>query len=114
MYIEREALYKTIAKNVEVFDGTGSVIKGQCLEHILTSEPADVAEVVHGRKIIHKRHRGFHWIKCHLCNHEFQSNKPYSEDVEYCSECGKKLDDTFQNYCPNCGAKMDGERRSEE
>ena len=30
-------------------------------------------------------------------------NKP----VDYCSACGKRLDDTFQRYCPNCGAKMD-------
>lgn len=74
---------------------------------------ADFVEVKHGRKIVHKRHRGFHLIDCPLCNGSFQSNEPYSEDVEYCSECEKKLDDTFQNYCPNCGAKMDGERKKD-
>lgn len=29
--------------------------------------------------------------------------------VDYCSECGKRLDDTFQNYCPNCGARIGGD-----
>ena len=89
-YIEREAIYKTIAKNVEVFDGTGSVIKGQCLEHILTSEPADVVEVVHGywEEVIGD-------IRCSVCK--------ISQDN------GHK-----HNYCPECGAKMDAERRSEE
>jgi len=67
-----------------------------------------VVEVRHGRKIIHKRHRGFYRIECPICKGNFPSNKPYTEEIEYCSECGKKLDDTYQNYCPNCGAKMDG------
>lgn len=26
----------------------------------------------------------------------------------YCSECGKRGDDTFLNFCPNCGADMRG------
>lgn len=69
---------------------------------------ADVAEVRHGRKITHKRHRGFYSIECPVCEGKFPSNKPYTEEIEYCSECGKRLDDTFRNFCPNCGAKMDG------
>lgn len=68
---------------------------------------ADVAEVRHGRKITHKRHRGFYSIECPICEGKFPSNKPYTEEIEYCSECGKRLDDTFRNFCPNCGAKMD-------
>lgn len=34
--------------------------------------------------------------------------------VGYCSECGKRLDDTYMNYCPNCGAKMEKETDSAE
>lgn len=33
--------------------------------------------------------------------------------VGYCSECRKRLDDTFMHYCPNCGAKMDGGSKNE-
>lgn len=69
----------------------------------------DAVEVVHGHKVTHSRFRGIAYaMECPICNSRFPSNKPYTENVEYCSVCGKKLDDTFQNYCPNCGAKMDG------
>ena len=74
---------------------------------------ADVVKVRHGRKIIHKRHRGFYSIECPICEGKFPSNKPYTEEIEYCSECGKRLDDTFQNFCPNCGAKMDGGKNND-
>lgn len=47
--------------------------------------------------------------------HGVESKEPviihdeWTEDVNYCSACGKRGDDTFFNYCPNCGAKMGGE-----
>ena len=83
-YIEREAIYKTIAKNVEVFDGTGSVIKGQCLEHILTSEPADVVEVVRCKDCMY-----YHSIsKLKYCNKHIDcwgDGEIYTDEDDYCS-----------------------------
>lgn len=29
--------------------------------------------------------------------------------VNMCSNCGKLIDQLFENYCGNCGARMDGE-----
>lgn len=101
-YIEREAIYKTIAKNVEVFDGTGSVIKGQCLEYILTSEPADVVEVVHGHNetSMHPVDE-FLCSVCGFCCVDYTETK-YNEDGDYEYSCECEFD-----YCPKCGAKMD-------
>lgn len=63
--------------------------------------------VKHGHKVVVERHRGIAYaLDCPICGGKFPSNMPYSENVEYCSVCGKKLDDTFQNFCPNCGADM--------
>ena len=81
-YIEREAIYKTIAKNVEVFDGTGSVIKGQCLEHILTSEPADVVEVVRCKDCI------YHNVP--PCPMRLSLN--WTNDNDFCSYGERRLD----------------------
>ena len=70
----------------------------------------DAVEVVRGHKVVRSRCRGIAYaMECPICLSKFPSNKPFTENVEYCSVCGKKLDDTFQNYCPNCGAKMDGD-----
>ena len=79
---------------------------------ILKNAPTvDAVEVVHGHKIVRERHRGVaRYIPCPCCGSAVPGNKPYTEKIEYCSVCSKKLDDTFQNYCPNCGAKMDGDK----
>ena len=70
----------------------------------------DAVEVVHGHKVVRNRCRGIAYaMECPICLSKIPSNKPFQENVEYCSVCRKKLDDTFQNYCPNCGAKMDGD-----
>jgi hypothetical protein len=76
-------------------------------QHI--DDAAAVVEVAHGHKVVRERHRGVaRYIPCPCCFSAIPANKPYIEKVEYCSLCGKKLDDTFQNYCPNCGADMRG------
>lgn len=31
------------------------------------------------------------------------------DEVPYCSKCGARLSDDYQDYCPKCGAKLDGE-----
>ena len=48
-------------------------------------------------------------IKCRNCGATEQAEveHPIKTKIGYCSECGKRLDDTFMNYCPNCGAKME-------
>lgn len=59
--------------------------------------------------ISRKRYRGIAYpFTCPACEKVVPSNKPYWENVEYCSHCGKRLDDTFQNFCPNCGAEIKG------
>ena len=78
---------------------------------VVNEQPTvEAVEVVHGHKVVQERNRGIAYaMECPICNSRIPSNKPYAEKVEYCSVCGMKLDDTFQNYCPNCGAKMDGD-----
>lgn len=76
-------------------------------DHLITN---GVTVRERGQKVTVERHRGVtRYIPCPYCSHAVPSNKPYTEKVEYCSVCGKKLDDTFQNFCPNCGADMRGE-----
>ena len=88
----------------------GDMISSEEVEKtIMDAHIVDAVEVVHGHKVVRERNRGIAYaMECPICNSRIPSNKPYKEKVEYCSVCGKKLDDTFQNYCPNCGARMDG------
>ena len=60
-------------------------IEAVCAEHIQRLPAADVAPVVHGRKI-EDGDIGCFWL---------------------CSLCGECLP-YGASYCPNCGAKMDG------
>lgn len=81
---------------------------------LLTAPTVDAVEVAHGYKVVKERIRGIAYtMHCPICNAPIPSIKPYAEKVDYCSVCGKRLDDTFQNYCPNCGAKMDMEEKKE-
>lgn len=41
------------------------------------------------------------------CKHIAITDERYLSKDPYCSECGKLLGE-FLNYCGNCGAKMDG------
>lgn len=113
-YIERDKFRNILEAKAEMAMGTPKQVFYNTIAMLDLIPAADVVEVKHGHKVVHKRHRGFFPIECPVCKGKFPSNEPYSEDVEYCSECGKKLDDTFQNYCPNCGAKMDAERKCED
>lgn len=84
-YIARKALYKalTTAAVNDKFKSIGTWAKAICVLHDLPA--ADVAPVVHGRKIENGN------IGCFgLCS--------------LCSECLPY----GANYCPNCGARMDG------
>lgn len=98
-YIDAEELEKRINKYVkmgsyatyeqrEVTDWC----KDECIRQIHVMPTADVAEVKHGE-----------WMKegcglrvCSECNFEYDHAGMPNEGLE---------------YCPNCGAKMDGERK---
>ena len=75
---------------------------------------ADVREVKRGHKVTHNRPIAGHWVSGKLDGGWDGMEgrvwvKPIENNpVDYCSECGKRLDDTFQNFCPNCGADMRG------
>ena len=105
------ALYKFFGSSpcTEADKATQRGIK-RCIGEIKKMPTVDAVEVVRGHKVVRSRCRGIAYaMECPICLSKFPSNKPFTENVEYCSVCGKKLDDTFQNYCPNCGAKMDGD-----
>lgn len=110
-YIEREAAYKFMF-DIPNPDGAGEieVISVEDLESI---PAADVRPAVRGHKVTHNRPISGHWKSGKLDGGwdgmEGRVWVPPLENnpVDYCSECGKRLDDTFQKYCPNCGAKMD-------
>lgn len=103
--------------NSDCEDCPGRKYGNKCREYLkadhLISHGVTVRE--RGQKVTVERHRGVtRYIPCPYCSHAVPSNKPYTEKVEYCSVCGKKLDDTFQNFCPNCGADMRTKGEGEE
>lgn len=70
--------------------GKHAVLLFETMRNKLDTIPtADVAEVRHGRVMVH----------------EGQEDKYF----EYCSECGTKDIHSEDNYYPNCGCKMDKE-----
>lgn len=81
-YIEREALFRSIADDVAPFN------VAMVFRHIHNAPAADVAPVRHGR-----------W------------DDSYDGITPYCTVCGcsHRLMVRTPKYCPNCGAKMDGE-----
>lgn len=78
-----------------------------------TAPTADVRPVVRGHKVTHNRPIAGYWASGKLDGGWDGMEgrvwvKPIMDNpVDYCSECGKRLDDTFQNFCPNCGARME-------
>jgi len=77
---------------------------------------ADVRPVVRGHKVTHNRPIAGYWASGKLDGGwDGMEGRVWVEPimdnpVDYCSECGKRLDDTFQNFCPNCGADMRAEK----
>lgn len=88
---------------------------------LLLSQPAvDAQPVVHGHKVIHNRPYAAQYIYVgddgygNLVKRTDYSGTRIeitpailSNPIEYCSECGKRMDGIWQNYCDNCGAKME-------
>lgn len=93
-YIDREVFKKSVEEHyckpckAEGKDHNGCWCRAcwvdDMLDEVIDAPPADVAPVVHGRKI-EDGDIGCFWL---------------------CSLCGECLP-YGANYCPNCGAKMD-------
>ncbi len=81
-YIEREALFRSIADDVAPFN------VAMVFRHIHNAPAADVAPVRHGR---------------------WEVIEGMIENA-VCSNCGRHFQSYYEayHYCPNCGAKMDG------
>lgn len=87
----------------------------RCVDYMRIKEipAADVALVRHGHKITHNRPIAGYWASGLLdggvngMEGRVWVMPIMDNPVDYCSECGKRLDDTFQNYCPNCGCAME-------
>ena len=98
-YIEREALMRRIKEiHCAECDSYHGVRCRACwvddtLDYIDSESAADVAEVRHGR-----------WIDAYP---DIEPNPMFMYGI--CSECGFEQGiSKYLNYCPNCGAKMDG------
>lgn len=110
-YIDRDALIASICAGC----GWDGICKSKgCIDlrQIKEFPAADVAPVKRGHKVTHNRHIAGHWVSG-LLDGEWDGMRgrvwvePLEDNpVDYCSECGKRLDDTFQNFCPNCGADI--------
>ena len=83
--------------------------RDDCAVNIKNLPAADVQEVTRGHKVTHNRPISGHWVTGELWDGTEARVwvKPVMDNpVDYCSECGKRLDDTFQNFRPNCGAEI--------
>lgn len=83
-YIEREALFRSIADDVAPFN------VAMVFRHIHNAPAADVAPVRHGRWI-----EDHDYLKCPECGVMVKWDFTFFDIGNW-------------NYCPNCGAKMDG------
>ena len=113
-YIPREAAIDSVKAEMKYRGGTLDYNAGllRATENLEILPAADVRPVVRGHKVTHNRPIAGYWASGKLdCGWDGMEGRVWVEPimnnpVDYCSECGKRLDDTFQNYCPNCGAKM--------
>lgn len=125
-YIDREALLRHLnniwlsAKpNDSMPDDDRQLAIVRCMglndamDAVKSIPAADVRPVVRGHKVTHNRPIAGYWASGKLDGGWDGMEgrvwvKPIMDNpVDYCSECGKRLDDTFQNFCPNCGAVME-------
>ena len=101
-YIKRKAalaLVKPDAPEDEKAAVTIATAKKLVRSIIQRTPAADVAPVMHGR-----------WIDAYP---DIEPNPMFMYGI--CSECGFEQGfSKYLNYCPNCGAKMDGENNNVE
>ena len=114
-YIEREAAINEFAIRSQFYDaewGNKRFTLDDVETIIRSIPPVDVQPVVRGHKVTHNRPIAGYWASGKLDGGwDGMEGRVWVEPimdnpVDYCSECGKRLDDTFQNFCPNCGADM--------
>jgi hypothetical protein len=118
-YIDSEAAYTFFKDQLE--EETGAYSKGRnaglrvAMSAVMNKDAiaaADVRPVVRGHKVAHNRPIAGYWASGKLDGGwDGMEGRVWVEPimdnpVDYCSECGKRHDDTFQNFCPNCGADM--------
>ncbi len=54
------------------------------------------------------RHRGgFEMEHCPNCDTDYQVDRRYTINDDYCPSCGKLLDSVFRKFCGNCGQAID-------
>ena len=110
-YIEREYVLKCMEDSYKNA-GISAEAKAKMTRWLNKAPAADVWPVVRGHKVTHNRPIAGYWASGKLDGGWGGMEgrvwvKPIMDNpVDYCSECGKRLDDTFQNFCPNCGADM--------
>ena len=108
-YISRNELGKTL----EALKERRIITYAELVEEIAAIPAADVRPVVRGHKVTHNRPIAGYWASGKLDGgYDGMEGRIWVEPimdnpVDYCSECGKRLDDAFQNFCPNCGALME-------
>ena len=114
-YIEREAVMQKFADHVRRSNNSDfapAPTWNQAVQIVEDIPAADVRPVVRGHKLTHNRPIAGYWASGKLDGGwDGMEGRVWVEPimnnpVDYCSECGKRLDDTFQNFCPNCGADM--------
>ena len=100
-YIRRDAAMKAVASQ---YGACRSPAQNRLLDEIRNKirrmPAADVAEVVHGRWILHHTETGNPYTEC--------SNCCTNVAVKMDKGTSAKLDMRGMPYCPFCSAKMDG------
>lgn len=102
--IDKDALWNELERVYE--HNNGNVCWNDALLAI------EAVPVARGHKVTHNRPIAGHWISGILDGGlDGMEGRVWVEPimdnpVDYCSECGKRLDDTFQNFCPYCGVRI--------
>lgn len=61
------------------------------------------------------RHRGgIETEHCPNCDLDYQVDRRYTIDDDYCPACGKLLDSSFRNFCGNCGQAIELKKGGED
>lgn len=116
----REQMLKLLEHHLVMKNYAADNATQDCIEVLNELPIIDAQPVVHGHKVIHNRPYAAQYIYVgddgygNLVKRTDYSGARIeitpailSNPIEYCSECGKRMDGIWQNYCDNCGAKMD-------
>lgn len=77
-----------------------------CVGRLKIKDALEKATAKKPKKI--KRHRGgFEMEHCPNCDTDYQADRRFEVEEDYCGNCGKLLDSSFINFCANCGCPVD-------